>query len=352
MPIRLAQAPPGLLVPAGGQVPAAGLVAELVGQPFLLEVASPEPADWAPLAGLGPEAARAVEGFLAGLPGVSLGVGPVPEAAARWFDLLAAGPEQAAALAGGAGRAPLAVVSAAWLLRRPAPDPWAGLVAESATYSMLQAGPEFRAWLASREPRLPDPPGPRVRTHREGGVVEIVLCRPERHNALDTDMRHQLACALDDAASASAVILRGEGPSFCSGGDLDEFGTAPDPPAAHVVRLAASLAWRLCRLGRRTVAGVHGACLGAGLELAGFCHRVVAAEGARLGLPEAGLGLVPGAGGTVSLPARAGRQRVLELLVGAEPVDAATASAWGLVDEVVPADQLVGRVRQLAGWPP
>src|SRR5207245_2169044 len=81
--------------------------------------------------------------------------------------------------------------------------------------------------------------------------------------------------------------------------------------------------------------GVHGACLGAGIELPAFAARVVAADDTAIGLPEAGLGLVPGAGGTVSITRRAGRQRLLELLITGEPIEAATAHAWGLVDEVV-----------------
>jgi enoyl-CoA hydratase/carnithine racemase len=96
------------------------------------------------------------------------------------------------------------------------------------------------------------------------------------------------------------------------------------------------------------VVGLHGACLGAGVELPAFAARVVAADDARLGLPELGLGLVPGAGGTVSLPRRVGRHRTLELLLLDGTISAAAALGWGLVDEVVPRAHLRARCLEIA----
>jgi enoyl-CoA hydratase/carnithine racemase len=84
----------------------------------------------------------------------------------------------------------------------------------------------------------------------------------------------------------------------------------------------------------RVRAVVHGACVGAGVELPAFAARVVAREGARFWLPELSLGLVPGAGGTVSLPRRIGRQRTAWLALSGRAIDAETALAWGLVDEL------------------
>ncbi|MGH9205117.1 MAG: enoyl-CoA hydratase/isomerase family protein, partial [Acidimicrobiales bacterium] len=169
------------------------------------------------------------------------------------------------------------------------------------------------------------------------------------HNALDNQMREELYAALDGARDDVAVIVRGEGPSFCSGGDLDEFGTFPGVVEAHAIRLGRSLALLFAELGPRMVAGIHGACLGAGIELTAFASRVVAADNARVGLPEGGLGLIPGAGGTVSLRRRSGTAPILQLLLTGEPVDASTALSWGLVDEVVPPSRLVGRLHELAG---
>src|SRR5262249_51711819 len=126
----------------------------------------------------------------------------------------------------------------------------------------------------------------------------------------------------------------GNGPSFCSGGDLDEFGTRPDPATAHRTRLTRSPARLLWRLRDRTGCTIHGACLGAGIELAAVAGRVQARPGTRFALPELGLGLVPGAGGTVSLPRRIGRHRTAWLALTTASIDVATALDWGLIDEI------------------
>ena len=118
-------------------------------------------------------------------------------------------------------------------------------------------------------------------------------------------MRDGLAEALLFAATDPTiveVVLTGAGPSFSSGGDLDEFGTFPDPAASHLVRLTRSPARLLARVADRVVTHLHGACMGAGIELAAFGHRVEAEPDTLIALPELALGLVPGAGGTVSLP--------------------------------------------------
>jgi enoyl-CoA hydratase/carnithine racemase len=98
----------------------------------------------------------------------------------------------------------------------------------------------------------------------------------------------------------TAVHLRGAGPSFCSGGDLDEFGTRSDPPSAHLLRLLRSPARSLAAVSDRVTAHLHGDAVGSGIELAAFAGRVVADPSTRIALPEVGLGLIPGAGGTVS----------------------------------------------------
>ena len=215
----------------------------------------------------------------------------------------------------------------------------AGLVAESAAYSVLQSGPEFAAWRTAHPPRRERENGPRVRVEREGGILSITLTRPTRRNALDAVMRDELAEALTLAAAdpdVSRVDLRGEGKAFCAGGDLDEFGTRPDPATAHVIRLERSIGRMLARLQPPTVTHLHGACMGSGIELAAFTDVIVAAEDTQIALPEIGLGLVPGAGGTVSLPRRIGRLRTAWLAFSGRTIDVATAHAWGLVDQLVP----------------
>ena len=137
---------------------------------------------------------------------------------------------------------PLASTTLAVLLRtgphRSVPE---GLVAESAAYGLLQGGPEFARWRAGHPARArPEPAGLPVRVSRQDQVLSITLDRPHVLNAFDAAMRDHLVAALEVAAadpSVTTVILRGAGESFCSGGDLDEFGSRPDPVTAHLVRL-------------------------------------------------------------------------------------------------------------------
>lgn len=210
----------------------------------------------------------------------------------------------------------------------------AALIAESATYSALQDGAEFHRWRSGRPEREPEPGTDRVVAERSGDELRITLARPARRNAVDWRMRDALAAALATAVREPGlrVVLTGAGPDFCAGGDLDEFGSRPDPAAAHIVRLTRSPALLLHRLSARTTAYVHGACLGAGVELPAFAGRVLAAEDTRFALPELGLGLIPGAGGTVSLTRRISRWRTAFLALTGMAVSAQDALRWGLID--------------------
>jgi enoyl-CoA hydratase/carnithine racemase len=152
-------------------------------------------------------------------------------------------------------------------------------------------------------------------------------------------MRDGLLDGLALAASEPAlteVVLRGDGPSFCSGGDLDEFGTFTDPASAHVVRLTTSIGRAINALGRRLTVQVHGPCAGSGVELPAFAAHVTAADDFTATLPEVQLGLIPGAGGTVSITRRIGRHRMALLALSGARIDASTALRWGLVDQVAP----------------
>lgn len=218
-------------------------------------------------------------------------------------------------------------------------DPYTGLWAESVTYGLLQSGPEFAAWrAAAHAPRpSPDEAPSEVQVTRDGGAVDIVLDRPGRHNALDVTLRDALVDALRAAAAdpdVEAVSLRGAGPSFCSGGDLREFGTFPDPVAAHVIRSTRLPARAVLDVCRKLTVHTHGACVGAGVELAAFAATVMADPSSTFRLPEVGMGLVPGSGGTWSVTRRIGSQRTAWLALTGAEIDAATALAWGLVDRL------------------
>ncbi|HEX6424508.1 MAG TPA: enoyl-CoA hydratase/isomerase family protein [Acidimicrobiales bacterium] len=269
--------------------------------------------------------------------------GEPPEAhpAAAVCDVLVAPGDPALdAVAATVDASPLAACALAVLLRAsPCGSLDAGLTAESAVYSALQAGPEFARWRAARPRRSRPPEGEPVALVRDGGRLDVTLCRPQVRNALDTAMRDGLVEAFALAAvdgSITEVHLRGDGPDFCAGGDLDEFGTFPDPATAHLVRLQQSPGRAIAAVADRVTAHLHGACIGSGIELPAFAGTVVADESTVVGLPEVSLGLVPGAGGTVSLPRRIGRHRTARLALAGERIDARTALAWGLFDAVGP----------------
>jgi enoyl-CoA hydratase/carnithine racemase len=231
---------------------------------------------------------------------------------------------------------PVAATSLALLLRcAEGLDVPSGLVAESATYSALQANDEFFRWRATRTQRPSTDQGDeRVRLERDGVTLRITMTRASRRNALDAPMRDALADAFALAAADpdARVEFRGEGKDFCAGGDLDEFGSRPDPGVAHLTRLTRSPARLLHGVAGRTTAYLHGACLGAGVELPSFAGRVLATPATFLGLPEVSLGLVPGAGGTVGLPRRIGRQRTAYLGLSGRRITASEALQWGLID--------------------
>ena len=215
--------------------------------------------------------------------------------------------------------------------------PFDALVAESLAYATLQGGREFAQWLARRGRRVrPSEAGPPIAVSRDGDVLHVVLNRPRLHNSYNAAMRDALveAFTIASADPSVRVEISGAGRSFCAGGDLAEFGSASDPATAHLIRSSANAAPYLVALADRVTVRVHGACVGAGIELAAFAKHVHATADAFFQLPEVSMGLVPGAGGTVSVPARIGRQRSARMALTAERIDAPTALEWGLIDAI------------------
>ena len=263
--------------------------------------------------------------------------GDSPLAAA--CDLMVADDAEAQMLIENIERAPLAAMTLVQVLRATELLPITqGLLVESMGFATLQAGPEFRAWLATRErTRSVGAAGPPLRMERAGPMLTITLARPERRNALSVEMRDALVEALDLVASDPEIenaVIDGDGPDFCAGGDLAEFGTAPDPAIAHAVRSTRLPASALVACRHRVDFRLQGACIGAGAELAAFGRTVIADADTWFRLPELGFGLIPGAGGCVSLVRRIGRQRTAWLAISGRRIDAATALSWGLVDSV------------------
>jgi hypothetical protein len=264
-----------------------------------------------------------------------------PDAPPPWIGLPPDGIDATVAeLSEACRRRPIAAGVAAQVLRTSEPLDFEGaLVVESLAYSTLLAGAEFKAWRGERPARKPPSAGPRIRLERQGERLVIALGRAEARNAFDARMRDELADALEFALidpDAAAVELRGDGPAFSAGGDLDEFGTATDLALAHAIRVQQSPARLVHALGGRITAHVHGACVGAGIEVPAAASRVVAAPGSWFRLPEVSMGLLPGAGGTASIPRRIGRHRACFMAISGRDIDLATALAWGLVDATGP----------------
>jgi hypothetical protein len=278
--------------------------------------------------------------FFGGLPCVLVGFGEdvATTPLAAGLDVVTDDVEVIDAIVANVEHAPVAATALALLLRgRDGRSVDEALVAESTTYSMLQGSAEFAAWRASRPARPVVDPDDVVLVTRRGDTLDVVLNRPSRHNAFSIAMRDRLVEALrlalvDD--EIKQVVVRGEGRSFSSGGDLDEFGSFGDAGRAHGVRLTRSAARLMARLSPRVECRLHGACMGAGIELPAFAGSLVARPDAFFALPEVAYGLVPGAGGTASLPRRIGRQRTARLGLTAERIDAPTALAWGLIDRI------------------
>ena len=177
-----------------------------------------------------------------------------------------------------------------------------------------------------------------LRYEKRGAVAVVTLDRPEVLNAYNVAMRDDLYAALgaaDEDPEVRALVLAGRGPAFSTGGDVREFGSAPSPFIARAVRWRRDVWGRLLELGAATVAAVHGYAVGGGMEMALLCDLCVAADDARFALPETGLGMIPGVGGTQTLPRKAGTAAALDLVLTGRWLDARAALAAGLVHRVV-----------------
>jgi enoyl-CoA hydratase len=174
------------------------------------------------------------------------------------------------------------------------------------------------------------------------GVRLLQLNRPDRRNALATPLLAALAAALEAADAAADIhccVITGGPKVFAAGADIDELAAKDAAGGLTDPRIAA---WAAIRSVRKPIVGaVNGWCLGAGNELLMCCDLVVAATDARFGQPETSLGIIPGAGGTATLPRLIGRARAMRMVLLGEPIDAAEARAAGLVNEVVPASEVL-----------
>ncbi|WP_397414418.1 enoyl-CoA hydratase/isomerase family protein [Phenylobacterium sp.] len=183
------------------------------------------------------------------------------------------------------------------------------------------------------------------------GVVAIVFNRPDVANALSTRMGHELLDAwtsLQTREGLRCVVLRGEGRHFQAGADLKERNGMTDEAWAAQHKVFEDMAQAQLACPVPVIAAVQGAAMGGGCEMTLACDFAYAAEGARFGLPEAGLGIMPGLGGTQLLTRAVGPRRAMEFLTTAAPISAEKALEIGLVNGVVPAEALVETVKSVA----
>ena len=268
-----------------------------------------------------------------------IGLGDATHPLAPALDAVVESPVSAESLVRQIAGAPRAAALAAQLLRgiEGLPSDRA-LLFESSCYGLLQGSEEHARWLATRaaSPGQSAAAG-RVVVDRCGAELHIVLDRPLSRNAIDRVMRDQLVEAFSVAAAdpeVRSIKLRALGAAFCVGGDLEEFGTTRDPAMAHLIRSRSLPALSIGARADILDAHVQGACIGAGLEIAALAARLTASSRAFFQLPELSMGLIPGAGGCVSVARRIGRQRTLLMILSGRRINAQTALRWGLIDAI------------------
>lgn len=197
-----------------------------------------------------------------------------------------------------------------------------------------------------------------ILTNQRNTIYEIVLNRPEKRNAINMEMFRQFDEAVATAnrtPGLRAVLIRGEGKAFSAGIDVssllglaEQYGPQWQQRMRSITDDFQAVLTRLERLELPTIALLHGYCLGMGMELALACDVRIAAEGAQLGLPESRLGLIPDVGGTTRLVRLIGPGRAKELIFTGRQIDAGYAERWGIVNHVVPGDELLARGEGLA----
>jgi len=192
------------------------------------------------------------------------------------------------------------------------------------------------------------------------GIATITINRPDALNALNEETIQELLARLEDAENDEAIkviVITGAGDrAFSAGADLRMMKGASPVRGMELSRHGQRLCNRVEALGKPVIAAINGFALGGGIELAMACDIRIASESAQIGQPEINVGLIPGWGGTQRLPRYVGKGIAKEMIFTGKRIDAKTAERMGLVNTVVPADQLKAKVKELAtellGKPP
>ncbi len=184
------------------------------------------------------------------------------------------------------------------------------------------------------------------------GIATLTINRPQSLNALNSEVLRELECAcyeLERDAAVKVVILTGAGEkAFVAGADIVEMTTLDAGQAHAFARQGQQVLLALEKMPKPVIAAINGFALGGGLELALACDFIYAADKAKLGFPEVTLGVIPGFGGTQNLARLIGKHKANELIFTGKAIDAQQALAWGLVNQVCPAEELLSRVRATA----
>ena len=187
---------------------------------------------------------------------------------------------------------------------------------------------------------------------KRDNVAYVTLNRPQVLNVYNIQMRdelYQVLSAIRDDPEVMVAIFRGAGEkAFCAGADLSEFLTAPSPTIARQVRWGRDIWGLFLSLPQPLIAALHGYILGSGIEIALCCDIRIASEDAQFALPEVGLGIIPAAGATQTLPRAVGRARALEMMLTGRRISAEEAFDIGLVNRVVPKGELLSTVESMA----
>jgi enoyl-CoA hydratase len=183
-------------------------------------------------------------------------------------------------------------------------------------------------------------------------IAYVTLNRPQALNVYNIQMRddlYEVLTAIKDDSEVRVAIFKGAGEkAFCAGADLSEFLTAPSPSVARQVRFGRDVWNFFLRIPQPLIAAVHGFVLGSGIEIALCCDIRIASEDAKFGLPEVGLGIIPAAGGTQTLPRVVGRSWALEMLLTNRWLNGEEAHRVGLVNRVVPREKLLQTAEEMA----
>jgi enoyl-CoA hydratase/carnithine racemase len=183
-------------------------------------------------------------------------------------------------------------------------------------------------------------------------VAYVTLNRPQVLNVYNTQMRdelYQVLGAIRDDSQVMVAVFRGGGQkAFCAGADLSEFLSAPSPSVARAVRWERDIWGLFLTLRQPLIAALHGYVLGSGVEMALCCDIRIASEDAQFGLPEVGLGIIPAAGATQTLPRTIGQAKALEMMLTGHRISAKEAFEMKLVNRVVPRAKLIPTVKGIA----